>query len=63
MTLGSLAIEQAVLKSILLVSLENSSTPLFILGNSALKIGIFCWLVLLSVFPGFVHKNISVVKK
>ena len=42
--------EEAVLKSILLVSLDNSSTLLFILDNSALKIGNCCWLVLLSVF-------------
>ena len=38
-------------RSILLVSLENSSTLLFILGNSGLKLGNCCWLVLLFVFP------------
>ena len=43
--------EEAVLKSILLVSLDNSSTLLFILDNSGLKIGNCCWLVLLSMFP------------
>ena len=31
--------------------LDNSSTLLFILDNSGLKIGNCCWLVLLSVFP------------
>ena len=45
--------EEAVFKSILFVSLDNSSTLLFILGNSGLKIGNCCWLVLLSVFPVF----------
>ena len=42
------------LKSIflcLLVSIDNSSTLLFILDNSGLKIGNCCWLVLLFVFP------------
>ena len=46
--------EEAVLKSILLcllVSIDNSSTLLFILDNSGLKIGNCCWLGLLSVFP------------
>ena len=43
--------EEAVLKSILLVSLDNSWTLLFILDNPGLKIGNCCWLVLLSVFP------------
>ena len=44
------------LKSILVVSLDNSSTLLFILDNSVLIIGNCCWpLVLLSVFPAFVH--------
>ena len=38
-------------KSILLVSLDNSSTLLFILDNSGLKLGNCCWLVLLFVFP------------
>ena len=37
--------EEAVLKSILLVTLDNGST-LFILDNSGLKIGNCCWLVL-----------------
>ena len=55
--------EEAVFKSILLVSLDNSSTLLFISDNSALKFGNCCWLVLLSVFPTFVHKKISVDKK
>ena len=54
--------EEAVWKSIL-VSLDNSSTLLFILDNSALKIANCCWLVLLSVFPAFVHEKISVDKK
>ena len=43
--------EEAVLKSILLVSLNNSSTLLFILDYSGLKIGNCCWLVLLFGFP------------
>ena len=34
---------------------DNSSTLYFILENSVLKIGNCCWLVLLSVFPVFVH--------
>ena len=38
------------LKSILLVFLDNSSTLLFILDNSGLKIGNCCWLVLRSCF-------------
>ena len=38
--------EEAVLKSILLVALDNGSTLLFILDNSGLKIGNCCWLVL-----------------
>ena len=42
-------------KSILLVSLDNSSTPLFILDNSGLKLGNCCRLVLLFVFS--VHKE------
>ena len=45
-----------VLKSILLVSLDNTSTLLFILDNSGPKLG-NCWLVLLFVFPAFVHKE------
>ena len=43
------------LKSILLVTLDNSSTLLFILDNSALKIGNVP--VLLSAFPAIVHKK------
>ena len=45
------------MKSVLLVSLDNSSTLLFILDNSALKIVNCCWLVHLPVFPAFVHKK------
>ena len=41
---------EAVLKSIHFVLLDNSSTLLFILDNSGLKIGNCCRLVLLSVF-------------
>ena len=48
--------EEAVLKSILHVSLDNSSTLLFILDNSGPRIGNCFWLVLLSVFPAFVHQ-------
>ena len=55
--------EEAVLKSMLLVSLDNNSTVLFILDNSAPKIENCFWLVLLSVFPAFVHKKISMDKK
>ena len=62
-TYTQLIIEETVLKSILLVSLDNSSTLLFILDNSALKIGNCCWLVLLSVFPAFVHKKLLMDKK
>ena len=43
--------EEAVLMSLFLVSLDNSSTLLFILDNSGLKTGNCCWLVLLPVFP------------
>ena len=50
-------------KSILVVSLDNSWTLYFILDNSVLKIGNCCWLVLLSVFPAFVHWKKSVDKK
>ena len=49
--------EEAVRKSILVDSHDNISTLLFILDNSALKIGNCCWLVLLSVFPASVHKK------
>ena len=49
--------EEAVLKSVLLVSLDNISTLLFILDNSALKIVNCCWLVHLPVFPAFIHKK------
>ena len=44
-------------------SLDNSSTLYFILDNSVLKIGNCCWLVVLSVFPAFVHKKKTSVNK
>ena len=40
-----------------LVTLDNKSTLLFILDNSALKIGNCCWLVLFSVLPACVSKT------
>ena len=55
--------EEAVLKSILLVSLDNSSTLLFILDNSGLKIGNCCWLILVPVSCAFVRKKIQYVDK
>ena len=49
--------EEAALKSITLVTLDNNTTLLFILDNSALKIGMCCWPVLFSIFPACVNKK------
>ena len=45
-----------------LVTLDNKSTLLFILDNSALKIGNCCWLVLFSVLPACVSKTKKMTK-
>ena len=55
--------EEAVFKSILLVSLNNNSTLIFVLDNSGLKIGNCCWFYSCPCFLLLVIKNVTSMDK